>query len=189
MQDTELIRKAQEGDWTAFGELVRRHDGAVLALAARFVQNAEDAKDIYQEVLIRVYRGLPSFRCESLFSTWIHRITVNVCLSFLRQRKRSGVDQDALRDRGEDEEELQRAEPVSDAVAPDRRAMDVEISDRVARAMLLLPPQQRMVFSLYHEQEYTLKEIAQSLECAEGTVKRYLFEATRSMRKALRDLL
>jgi RNA polymerase sigma-70 factor, ECF subfamily len=189
MQDTELIRKAQEGDWTAFGELVRRHDTAVLALAARFVQNAEDAKDIYQEVLIRVYRGLPSFRCESQFSTWIHRITVNVCLSFIRQRKRSGGEQDVVRDRGEDEEDVPVAEPVSEAVAPDRRAMDVEIAERVARAILTLPPQQRMVFTLYHEQEYTLKEIALSLDCAEGTVKRYLFEATRTMRKALRDLL
>ncbi len=189
MLDTELIQKAQGGDWSAFGELIRRHDATVLSLAARFVQNADDAKDVYQEVLIRVYRGLPSFRGDSQFGTWLHRITVNVCVSFMRQKKRHDVARDG---QGEDDDASQdRAdrEPVSDAVAPDRRTMDVEIRERVTRALQDLSPRQRMVFTLYHDHEYTLKEIADELHCGEGTVKRYLFDATRSMRRALRDLL
>jgi len=63
--DSELIRKAQSGDMAAFSELVQRHDRAVLALAARYVESADDAKDIYQEVLLRVYRGLGAFRFKS----------------------------------------------------------------------------------------------------------------------------
>jgi RNA polymerase sigma-70 factor (ECF subfamily) len=189
MHDTELIRKAQGGDWSAFGELIRRHDAAMLSLAARFVQNADDAKDVYQEVLIRVYRGLPSFRGESQFATWLHRITVNVCLSFVRQKNRRGS---LSGDRREDEEngaEHGDSEPVSDEIAPDRRAMDAEIRTRVTQALQVLSPRQRMVFTLYHDQEYTLKEIAESLQCGEGTVKRYLYDATRAMRLELSDLL
>ena len=189
MHDTELIEKAQGGDWSAFGELIRRHDAAVLSLAARFVQNADDAKDVYQEVLIRVYRGLPSFRGDSQFGTWLHRITVNVCLSFIRQKKRHGARIDE-QEEDEGSGEGQRApEPVSDAIAPDRRAMDAEIRERVTKALQVLSPRQRMVFTLYHDQEYTLKEIAESLQCGEGTVKRYLYDATRAMRGELSDLL
>ena len=189
MHDSELIEKAQGGDWSAFGELIRRHDAAVLSLAARFVHNADDAKDVYQEVLIRVYRGLPSFRGDSQFATWLHRITVNVCLSFVRQKKRIGPSE---RDRAQDDPEGEPTaleELVSDAIAPDRRTMDIEIRERITRALQVLSPRQRMVFTLYHDQEFTLKEIATSLQCGEGTVKRYLYDATRAMRQELSDLL
>ena len=189
MHDAELIAKAQGGDWSAFGELIRRHDAAVLSLAARFVHNADDAKDVYQEVLIRVYRGLPSFRGDSQFATWLHRITVNVCVSFVRQRKRAGTQTGAQGDEDADGMDFAPPEPVSDAVAPDRRAMDGEIRDRITRALGVLSPRQRMVFTLYHDQDYTLKEIAASMQCGEGTVKRYLYDATRAMRRELSDLL
>ena len=74
-------RKAQQGDILAFEQLVYRHDKKVLSIAARYVTSADDAKDIYQEVFLRVYRGLKKFRFKSEFSTWVHRITVNVCLT------------------------------------------------------------------------------------------------------------
>jgi RNA polymerase sigma-70 factor, ECF subfamily len=189
MHDTELIAKAQGGDWSAFGELIRRHDASVLSLAARFVQNADDAKDVYQEVLIRVYRGLPTFRGDSQFGTWLHRITVNVCISFVRQKNRAGAQAGGHEQDDEGGEDRIAAEPVSDAIAPDRRAMDTEIRERITRALEVLSPRQRMVFTLYHDQEYTLKEIAGQLQCGEGTVKRYLYDATRAMREELRDLL
>lgn len=189
MHDAELITKAQGGDWSAFGELIRRHDAAVLSLAARFVHNADDAKDVYQEVLIRVYRGLPSFRGDSQFGTWLHRITVNVCVSFVRQRKRAGTREGARGDDDEEGVEIAPVEPVSDAAAPDRRTMDGEIRERITRALGVLSPRQRMVFTLYHDQDYTLKEIAASMQCGEGTVKRYLYDATRAMRRELSDLL
>lgn len=88
-EDNELILKAQAGDMGAFTELVQRHDRNVLALAARYVNNVEDAKDIFQEVMIKVYRGLPGFQFRSEFSTWIHRITVNACLTHKRRSKSS----------------------------------------------------------------------------------------------------
>ena len=89
MDDVDLVRKAQQGDILAFEQLVYRHDKKVLSIAARYVTSADDAKDIYQEVFLRVYRGLKKFRFKSEFSTWVHRITVNVCLTHRSRHRRT----------------------------------------------------------------------------------------------------
>ena len=79
--DNELIMKAQQGDRAAFEELVQRYDRKVLSIALSFTRNSEDAKDVYQEVFLRVHRALPRFQFRSKFSTWLHRVTTNVCLT------------------------------------------------------------------------------------------------------------
>jgi RNA polymerase sigma-70 factor, ECF subfamily len=187
--DYELIRRAQAGDMGAFSELVLRHDRAVLALAARYVSNAEDAKDIFQEVLIKVYRGLPGFQFRSEFSTWVHRITVNVCLSYrARSRARRHISLDA--DQGDPENpDGSLHHLASEAEGPDRQAANAQVTAMVQRGLGALSAQQRMVFVLRHYEGRSMKEIAQTMHCAEGTVKRYLFTATRRMRKELRELL
>ena len=88
MIDLELIQRAKRGDMGAFEELVFRYDRQVLTIAARHVQSSEDAKDIYQEVFLRVHRSLPKFQLRSQFSTWLFRITTNVCLTHRSRRKR-----------------------------------------------------------------------------------------------------
>jgi|WetSurMetagenome_2_1015567.scaffolds.fasta_scaffold84572_3 RNA polymerase sigma-70 factor, ECF subfamily len=187
--DADLIRMAQRGDNVAFTELVHRHDRAVFALIARSVDNAEDAKDIYQEVFLRVYRGLKAFQFRSEFSTWVHRIAVNACIDSVKRTRRSvsayadpiGVPDPSNRTQG--------FEPASDERDPDQRVIDGETAARITHAMQLLSPRQRMVFVLRHYEGRSLKEIAGTLECTTGTVKRYLFEATQNMRLALRALL
>jgi RNA polymerase sigma-70 factor (ECF subfamily) len=179
---TELIRRAQNGDQVAFAELVQQHDRAVFALLARFVRSADDAKDLYQEILIKVYRGLPGFRFQSEFSTWLHRITVNTCLSH-RDRRRSEGGQN---ERGSIALE---EDPPSPEATPDEAAEAGDTARRIQQAMHILSPQQRMVFTLRHYEGRSMKEIAATLRCAEGTAKRYLFDATRRMRGELGDLL
>jgi RNA polymerase sigma-70 factor, ECF subfamily len=187
--DNELIRKAQTGDMGAFSELVLRHDRAVLALAARYVNNAEDAKDIFQEVLIKVYRGLPGFQFRSEFSTWVHRITVNVCLTYKARSKASRhISLDGDQTDGENPEESVH-HLASEAEGPDRQAANAQMTAMVQKGLGALSPQQRMVFVLRHYEGRTMKEIARTMRCAEGTVKRYLFTATRRMREELRELL
>jgi RNA polymerase sigma-70 factor (ECF subfamily) len=187
--DSELIMKAQSGDMTAFSELVQRHDRAVLSLAARYVDNAEDAKDIFQEVLIKVYRGLPAFQFRSEFSTWVHRITVNVCLTYkARSRSDRHVSLDSGgEDNGESDSRVKQL--VSDEEGPDSRAAGAHTAALVQEALRVLSPQQRMVFVLRHYDGHSLKEIAHALRCTEGTVKRYLFTATRRLREQLRHVL
>jgi RNA polymerase sigma-70 factor (ECF subfamily) len=180
---TELIRRAQNGDQVAFAELVQQHDRAVFALLARFVRSADDAKDLYQEVLIKVYRGLPGFRFQSEFSTWLHRITVNTCLSH-RDRRGAHGDQSAWASVS-----VQDDDPPSPEATPEESAEASDTARRIQQAMQRLSPQQRMVFTLRHYEGRSMKEIAATLRCAEGTAKRYLFDATRRMRGELGDLL
>ncbi len=183
--ETDLIVRAQAGDMSAFEELVFRHDRQVLGIVARFVSSSDDAKDLYQEVFLRVYRGLKGFRFQSEFSTWVFRITTNLCLSHrARQKKIPFV---VLEDRHQAENDGGHMQAGD--VPPDERTMNVEIAMHVEQALNSLSPKQRIVFTLKHYQGYTLKEIASMMGCMEGTVKRYLFNATRRMRDQLKDVV
>jgi RNA polymerase sigma-70 factor, ECF subfamily len=187
--DTELIVQAQRGNMNAFEELVQRYDKRVFSIAAGFVRSADDAKDIYQEVFLRVYKGLPKFELRSEFSTWLYRITTNVCLSHRSNGKRHAhTSLDELSGEEDGQPHALKDTIAGDDVA-DQRAHDTEISERVQIAMKILSPKQRLVFTLKHYQGYKLKEIADMLKCTEGTVKKYLFEATARMRVQLKDLV
>lgn len=186
--DTELIMQTQRGSMEAFEQLVQRYDKRVLTIAAGYVSCSDDAKDIYQEVFLRVYKGLPKFRYKSEFSTWLFRITTNVCLSHrMRGRRHShtSLDQNV---NDEDGQPHALKDTLSDNTATDQQTRDAEISMRVEQALKTLSPRQRMVFSLKHYDGYKLKEIAGILKCSEGTVKKYLFEATARLREQLKDI-
>lgn len=182
--DTELILKAQQGDMLAFEQLVYRYDRRVLSIAATYVNSAEDAKDIYQEVFLRVYRGLGKFELRSEFSTWLYRITTNVCLSHRSRRKRHAHS--SLDSASEGEEESHGALPFASGVSSDQRAIETELSGHIEEALRTLAPREKLVFTLRHFEGYKLREIAGMLECSEGAVKKYLFTATRKMRKKLK---
>lgn len=186
--DTELIQKAQQGDFSAFEQLVFRYDKQVLTIAARFVQSSDDAKDIYQEVFLRVYQGLRRFKMQSEFATWLYRITTNVCLTHrTRRKKHSHVSLDEEYDESEGEPHPSRV-AASEDPAPDQHAINQEISIRVRDALETLSPQQKMVFTLKHYEGLKLREIAEAMQCSEGTVKKHLFNATQRMRERLKDV-
>ena len=187
VNDTDLIMQTQRGNMDAFEQLVQRYDKRVLTIAAGYVNSSDDAKDIYQEVFLRVYKGLPKFQYKSEFSTWLFRITTNVCLSHrMRGRRHShtSLDQNV---NDEDGKPHALKDTLSDNSTADQRTHDAEISMKVEQAMKTLSPRQRMVFSLKHYDGYKLKEIAEMMKCGEGTVKKYLFEATARLRKQLKD--
>lgn len=184
--ETELIQRAQQGDFSSFEQLVFRYDKEVLTIAARFVRNSDDAKDIYQEVFLRVYQGLHRFRMQSEFATWLYRITTNVCLTHRsRRKKQAHVSLDDEQDESEGEPHP-RSVAVSEDPLPDQQAMAENISTHIRRAMELLSPQQKMVFTLKHYQGLKLREIADAMQCTEGTVKKHLFTATQRMRDRLK---
>ena len=187
MQDLDLIQRAKVGDMGAFEELVFRYDKQVLTIAARYVQSAEDAKDIYQEVFLRVFRSLPRFQLRSQFSTWLFRITTNVCLTHRAKRKRhvhASLSQDS-----EDDHGGTIAETISDKSATDERAEKSDMALHVAHTLGILSPRQKLVFTMKYYDDYKIREIAQMTGLNEGTVKRYLFAATRKVRHSLKDLL
>ena len=185
--DTELILQTQRGNMDAFEQLVQRYDKRVLTIAAGYVNSSDDAKDIYQEVFLRVYKGLPKFQYKSEFSTWLFRITTNVCLSHrMRGRRHSHTSLDqSVND--EDGQSHALKDTLSDNTTSDQQIHNAEIILRVEQALKSLSPRQKMVFSLKHYEGYKLREIAEMMKCSEGTVKKYLFEATARLRMQLKD--
>jgi RNA polymerase sigma-70 factor (ECF subfamily) len=187
-----LIREAQAGRRAAFEELVRRYDRDVLRLAMNLLHRPEDARDVYQESFLKVYRNLHRFRFECSFYTWVYRIVTNVCLDHLRRRNsrpevqapETAVEGDAA---PADFFDRQREDHV--AADPERRLMGQEIGREIAAALELLSPRERMVFELKHYQGLKLRAIGEVLGTSEETVKNSVFRATRKLRTRLEGLL
>jgi RNA polymerase sigma-70 factor (ECF subfamily) len=174
-------------------ELVRRYDRDVLRLALNLMKRPEDARDVYQEAFLKVYRNLHRFRFECSFYTWLYRIVTNVCLDQLRRRQARPEDQApelgaARHDEGiTDFFERQREHrPTLD---PERRLIGKEIQARIAIAMERLSPRERIVFEMKHYQGLKLRAIGDALGTTEETVKNSLFRATRKLRSQLGGLL
>jgi RNA polymerase sigma-70 factor (ECF subfamily) len=184
LSDTDLIVKAQRGDNSAFEELIYRYDRNVLSLAFKFVNNRDDAKDIYQEVFIRVFKSLKNFQFRSEFSTWLYRITTNVCLSFKKKQSRHHTV--SINDDDNESSEVHEI-PDNEGNSPERYVHSSEISSRINGALENLSQRQKMVFILKNYEGYKIKEIAVVLDCNEGTVKKYLFDANNKLRKYLSD--
>lgn len=181
-EENQLILNAQNGDIRAFEELVYKYDSKVLSLALRYVGDEDDAKDLYQEVFIRVYRGIKNFRFQSEFSTWLFRITTNVCFTFKsRDRRKNNISISA----GDDDENDQNVELTDISSSPEVITSGNEIGYIIRNALETLSPKQRMTFTLKHYEGFKIREIADMMECNEGTVKKYLFDATRNLRKKL----
>jgi RNA polymerase sigma-70 factor, ECF subfamily len=183
--DRELILNAQGGDLDAFGELVQKYDRHVLSLAFSYARNSDDAKDIYQETLIRAYRSIRKFEMRSEFSTWLYRIATNVCVSFKSSQRRYAEIFSTVN---------RRREPGrADDPAPEPRSSDstegefmrAELGRQIERALDKLSPMQRLVFTMKHYEGYKLREIASITDCAEGTIKKHLYEAVRRLQKEL----
>lgn len=185
LSDTDLIIKAQKGDQNAFEELVYRYDRNVLSIAIRYAFNEDDAKDLYQQVFIRVYRGLKNFRFQSEFSTWLFRITTNVCLTY-RSRSKEHLKVSISQGLDDDEKEfVVNEELVYEGTSPEEISTGTDLGELVNAAVESLSPKQKMTFILKHYEGYKIREIADMLNCKEGTVKKYLFDAIKNLRKKL----
>ena len=189
IDDNKLIIDAQRGNMQAFEQLIYKYDRHVLNIAKSFRNNEDDAKDIYQEVFIRVFKGLKNFQFKSEFSTWLFRITTNVCITYENKKKRHSHDSiDRKVGSDEDESTGTLADFIPGGSQTDSRAVGTDLSVHINRALEKLPSQQKMVFTLKYFQDYKIREIAEMMQCAEGTVKRYLFTATNKMREQLKGV-
>jgi RNA polymerase sigma-70 factor (ECF subfamily) len=185
LNDTDLILQTQKGDQNAFEELVYRYDRIVLSIALKYAFNVDDAKDLYQEVFIRVYRGLKNFRFQSEFSTWLFRITTNVCLTYkTRSKEHLKVSIESDFDNEENEFSTTK-ELVYDGSSPEEISSGADLGEIVNSAVESLSPKQKMTFILKHYEGYKIREIAEMMNCKEGTVKKYLFDAIKNLRKKL----
>ena len=187
LSDNELIIQANSGNNSAFEELVYRYDKSVLSLALNYVHNNDDAKDIYQEVFIRVYRGLKNFEMRSEFSTWLYRIATNVCLTH-KSRSKKNLQLSINEEFETDDNDSKSYELIATNREPDELALNAELGSLISDAVDSLSPKQKITFTLKHYEGYKIREIAEMLNCKEGTVKKYLFDAIRNLRKNLNSV-
>jgi RNA polymerase sigma-70 factor (ECF subfamily) len=187
--ETALIRAAQGGNPEAFEQLVRSYDQSVLRMALNLLHSQEDARDVYQEAFLRVYRKLPQFRFDCSFSTWLYRIVANLCLDQLRKRKVRKEEGAAIATpRGEMDRFQFLPEQRAD-VDPQRQLMSSEVSSRINSVLETLTPRERLVFEMRHYQGMRLRAIGESLGVTEEAAKNCLFRATQKMRTALGDFV
>jgi RNA polymerase sigma-70 factor (ECF subfamily) len=184
-----LIRAAQAGDGGAFEKLVRSYDQTVLRLAYNLLRSQEDARDVYQETFMRVYRSLGSFRFDCSFHTWLHRIVSNLCLDQLRRRK-VRKEESATCTVGDLDFDRLAAVPEERAeVDPQRKMLSSELNRRISQALADLSPRERLVFEMRHYQGMRLRAIGDALSTTEEAAKNCLFRATQKMRAALGDFV
>jgi len=170
--DFEVIRRVLHGETAAFELLVRRYQQTILRLTQRMTRNVEDAEDLAQDAFVQAYRFLANFHGQSSFSTWLYRIAVNLCLNHLRATRR------------EDPMEVNGNVPDAreDSLA---RLLAAERDRALAAAIEELPPQQRATLTLRVYQGLGHREIAEILDCAEGTAKANYFHAIRTLQRKL----
>jgi len=179
--EAEAIERAKEGDPDAFSKLYALHKRRVYTLCLRMLGNVSEAEDMTQEAFLHLFRKLGSFRGESAFSTWLHRLTVNLVLMHLRKK---GLNLVSL------EETINPSE--DDAPKRDFGSRDQQLAgsvDRVTleRAVSSLPPGYRMVFVLHDVEGFEHNEIASMLECSTGNSKSQLHKARLKLRELLRN--
>lgn len=171
----------QSGDLEAFSEIMAQYWDKVYEIAYGIIHNSEDAYDISQEVFIKVYKSLDSLKNLPSFDTWLHKVTANTCLDFMRRQTKYLVINDvSLID------QYHRDAPIETLVDT---SSDHKLLDVINEAVEDLPQRQRIVFILRYYEELSLKEIAKKLGCSIGTVKAHLFRATRQIRNLLSPLL
>src|ERR1700682_2135580 len=180
LTEAEAIRLAQAGDAAAFEFLYRLHGRRVYALCLRMVGNPSDAEDLMQEAFLQLFRKIGTFRGESAFSTWLHRMTVNVVLMRLRKKT---LPVASLEETTEPDEET--GGPRKDIGAPDLLLTGAGDCVNLERSIEKLPPGYRTVFMLHDVQGYEHNEIADIMGCSVGNSKSQLHKA----RTRLRDLL
>jgi RNA polymerase sigma-70 factor (ECF subfamily) len=182
-RDEELVASAQKGDRRAFEELVERHKHKAYHIAFDFARDREEAKDLSQDAFLKAFTHLKNFDGRSSFYTWFYRILVNLCLDYKRRQKRAPTDEF-------DETVEHQAEPSHESrmpLSPDQHVFAGQISRKVGVALQALPPKQRTAFILRNHQGLSIKEIAETMQTAEGTVKVHLHRAVMALRQRLAE--
>src|SRR5216684_2716168 len=176
--DLQLVTASKGGDQDAFAQLVQRYQRRVFNLVYRMLQQYEEANEVTQETFLAVWQGLPSFRGDARFSTWLYRIAYNCALKQLEQRKRDRAIQAGV-----------QAEQMM-ANASRQESVDTQLESHARQALIHeqlsnLPAKYRIVLVLRHLQDMTYEEMAEILTMPIGTIKTHLFRARNLLKERL----
>lgn len=170
----ELVERCRQGDEGAFQDLVNRYKDLVFALIARTTPDRSRAEDLAQDVFLRVHRGLPFFRGEARLSTWIYRIVANVCVQEQQGRQPAT---DSLDDG--------RTDTRQAMATRDRQFSDLELRDRLEKAIARLPANYRLLIAAHYLQGVQYEDLAEAMQLPLGTLKAQLHRAKRQLRRLL----
>jgi len=184
--DLELVERFQNGDVSAFDQLVAKYQDKVYDIVYSHIRNVEDAYDLSQDVFLKAFKSLGGFRKKSSFYTWLYSIAINVCIDHCRKRKRHKTVPI---------EDWMQVPDIGDGMVAQSRyspscALELkELKHKLAWAIDQLPPKQRTVFIMKRQQDLSLEEIANIMERSVGTIKAHLFHATSKLSNLLKNYL
>jgi RNA polymerase sigma-70 factor (ECF subfamily) len=180
--DEELVARSMGGDLDSFNQLVLRWERPIYALAYRVIGREEDARDVAQETFLRAFRALSGFKGQAKFSSWLYRITLNLCRDWIRKEKRTPVSQAP-----EGIDIIELAGEGTPAESIEQLVGRKELGRAVSKAMAMLPEEQRTAIILKEYHGLTFQEIADMLDCPLSTVKTRLYQGLSVVRKQLED--
>ncbi len=182
-RETELVRRAQNGDVSAFEMLIEEYQKRIFSIAYRMIQHQEDAADLTQDVILKIYKNLDKFKGDSKFSTWVYRIATNTCLDEIKKSQRRttySLDKEVETDEGS-----MTAEIADKGPTPEEEAERKDVKKAVYAAIEQLGTEHKKVNILRDLQGLSYEEIAKILQCSVGTVKSRISRARESLKKIL----
>ncbi|MCF7885597.1 MAG: RNA polymerase sigma factor [Candidatus Marinimicrobia bacterium] len=181
MEEKELIKKIQNGSRRHYRELIERYGERLMCDAYKFMKNTQDAEDLYQDTFIKVYENIDTFKFKSQFYTWVYRIMANLAFNRFRKRKKMQIVDDQ-------DDYLWDTLPADHNSEPENKMPKKKLKEKVDKAIANLSPRQKTVFVMKHYEGKKIKDIAAILGCHSGTVKKYLYRATRKLRTSISTL-
>jgi RNA polymerase sigma-70 factor (ECF subfamily) len=183
LQNEELMARIAEGDEYAFEILVNRHQTSVLNFIYRFIGDRTQAKDLAQELFIRVWQAAKTYKPEAKFTTWLYRITANLCLNELKSSRRKKLFQFL---RSDVDNEIHGEKDFPDgSPSPEDLLLAKERSHQITKALQSLPENQRMAVILKRYDDFSYEEIARILNCSVSAVESLLVRGKKSLQEKL----
>ncbi|MTI81906.1 MAG: sigma-70 family RNA polymerase sigma factor [Firmicutes bacterium] len=177
--DELLVKKAQQGNLVAYGELVERYQHHVYSLGYKLLKSPHEAQDAAQEIFIRTHKALPTFKGQSKFSTWLYRIATNHCLDTLRRNQR---EQNKNVDWNNNNNQISTSDAGSQ---PEEALLNKEKQQAVKRSLDALPDKYRLPLILHHYQELSYRQTAEVLEIGEAAVATRIHRAKQMLKEKL----
>ena len=184
--DKELVKRVQKGDKGAFDLLVLKYEQKIVNLVMRYVRDPEQALDITQEAFIKAYRALPRFRGDSAFYTWLYRIAVNTAKNYLAAQRRRPMDIELDM---QDPDQYGLHAKLKETDDPEGVTLSRELQETLERAIDALPDDLRTAIILRELDGMSYEEIAQTMDCPEGTVRSRIFRARDAIGKKVGTLV
>jgi RNA polymerase sigma-70 factor, ECF subfamily len=184
--DAAVVAQVLAGDRDAFRVLVERHSRSIFRVIYRMTGNQQDSEELVQETFLRAYKSLERFELRANFSTWLYRIAVNRTLDFLNARKTHMQTKETYQiTDNPDSDEGNQVQVAASTPGPDRLLLSAEMKRKIAGAMGLLTPAERVAFTMRHMEGRSIEEISQTLDLKVSAAKNSVFRAVQKLRQQL----